>query len=201
MLLFLSLPRSPWSNKYDPPLGDGAVPSDRLRKLEIEANQAFDTYREMYFESGICSVYLWDLDHGFAGVVLIKKGEISCCFLLLFLWVLFICLFVIILVGVIHLFVVILVLVCYCYLHHRLCTTNRTNNSIIVIIINYSSPPFERPPQGAYRRQSFKRGGLSYEGGGAIYNLACISTKQKWSDVRGGLPSRGVSQKGEYCIL
>ena len=67
--------RSPWSNKYDPPLGDGAVPSDRLRKLEVDANHAFDTYREMYFESGICSVYLWDLDHGFAGVVLIKKGE------------------------------------------------------------------------------------------------------------------------------
>jgi capping protein beta len=66
--------RSPWSNKYDPPLSDGAVPSDRLRRLEIEANQAFDTYRELYFESGVCSVYLWDLDHGFAGVILIKKA-------------------------------------------------------------------------------------------------------------------------------
>ncbi|CAI7988959.1 F-actin-capping protein subunit beta [Geodia barretti] len=71
----LSLPhRSPWSNKYDPPLSDGAVPSDRLQRLEIEANQAFDTYRELYFESGVCSVYLWDLDHGFAGVILIKKA-------------------------------------------------------------------------------------------------------------------------------
>lgn len=66
--------RSPWSNKYDPPLPDGAVPSDRLRRLEVEANQAFDTYRELYFESGVCSVYLWDLDHGFAGVILIKKA-------------------------------------------------------------------------------------------------------------------------------
>lgn len=66
--------RSPWSNKYDPPISDGAVPSDKLRSLEVKANQAFDTYREMYFESGICSVYLWDLDHGFAGVVLIKKS-------------------------------------------------------------------------------------------------------------------------------
>ena len=66
--------RSPWSNKYDPPLDDGTVPSGRLRKLEVDANQAFDTYREMYFESGICSVYVWDLDHGFAIVVLIKKG-------------------------------------------------------------------------------------------------------------------------------
>jgi len=66
--------RSPWSNSYDPPLDDGAVPSDELRKLEIEANAAFNQYREMYYEGGVSSVYLWDLDHGFAGVILIKKG-------------------------------------------------------------------------------------------------------------------------------
>merc|ERR1711868_228208 len=34
----------------------------------------FDQYREMYFEGGVSSVYLWDLDHGFAGVILIKKA-------------------------------------------------------------------------------------------------------------------------------
>lgn len=62
-------PRSPWSNTYDPPLEDGAMPSDRLRKLELDANQAFDQYRDMYFEGGVSSVYLWDLDHGFAGKV------------------------------------------------------------------------------------------------------------------------------------
>jgi capping protein beta len=68
--------RSPWSNEYSPPLPDGTVPSDRLRKLEIQANDAFDTYREMYFEGGISSVYVWDLDKGFAAVILIKKvGE------------------------------------------------------------------------------------------------------------------------------
>lgn len=39
--------RSPWSNEYDPPLDDGTVPSPKLRKLEITANEAFDTYREM----------------------------------------------------------------------------------------------------------------------------------------------------------
>ncbi|XP_077998897.1 F-actin-capping protein subunit beta-like [Glandiceps talaboti] len=66
--------RSPWSNRYDPDLPDGTVPSDRLRKLEIEANNAFEQYREMYFEGGVSSVYLWDLDHGFAGVILIKKA-------------------------------------------------------------------------------------------------------------------------------
>lgn len=43
------------------------MPSERLRKLEVDANHAFDQYREMYFEGGVSSVYLWDLDHGFAG--------------------------------------------------------------------------------------------------------------------------------------
>lgn len=65
--------RSPWSNEYDPPIEDGTVPSDRLRKLEIDANSAFDTYREQYFEGGVSSCYFWDLDHGFAGCILIKK--------------------------------------------------------------------------------------------------------------------------------
>lgn len=69
--------RSPWSNKYDPPLEDGNVPNERLRQLEIDANQAFDQYREMYFEGGTSSVYLWDQDmpnQSFAGVILIKKS-------------------------------------------------------------------------------------------------------------------------------
>lgn len=66
--------RSPWSNQYEPALEDGAMPSDKLRRLEIDANSAFDMYREMYFEGGVSSVYFWDLDHGFAGVILIKKA-------------------------------------------------------------------------------------------------------------------------------
>ncbi|KAF8843730.1 F-actin capping protein, beta subunit [Paxillus ammoniavirescens] len=66
--------RSPWSNEYDPPLEDGTTPVPKLRKLEIAANEAFDTYREMYYEGGVSSVYLWELeDGGFAGVVLLKK--------------------------------------------------------------------------------------------------------------------------------
>ncbi|VDM66958.1 unnamed protein product, partial [Strongylus vulgaris] len=65
--------RSPWTNTYDPPAEDAQLPSEKLRKLEIEANAAFESYRDMYFEGGISSVYFWDLDHGFAGVVLIKK--------------------------------------------------------------------------------------------------------------------------------
>ncbi|KAJ2920921.1 hypothetical protein H1R20_g16173, partial [Candolleomyces eurysporus] len=73
--------RSPWSNDYDPPLEDGTVPSIKLRKLEIAANEAFDLYREMYYEGGVSSVYLWDLDEGgFAGVVLLKKSTLSLLF-------------------------------------------------------------------------------------------------------------------------
>ena len=74
--------RSPWSNEYDPPLEDGATPSSRMRKLEIQANEAFDTYRELYYEGGVSSVYLWDPEDpsgagNFAGVVVLKKSVYS----------------------------------------------------------------------------------------------------------------------------
>uniref|UniRef100_A0A7E4W3Q9 F-actin-capping protein subunit beta n=1 Tax=Panagrellus redivivus TaxID=6233 RepID=A0A7E4W3Q9_PANRE len=65
--------RSPWSNSYDPPLEDGVMPSEKLRKLEVLANVAFEAYVDMYYEGGLSNVYLWDLDAGFAGVVCIKK--------------------------------------------------------------------------------------------------------------------------------
>lgn len=66
--------RSPWSNEFDPPLDDGVVPSERVRKMEVRANEGFDLYRELYFEGGVSSVYFWDTDDGFAGCVLLKKG-------------------------------------------------------------------------------------------------------------------------------
>jgi capping protein beta len=66
--------RSPWSNEFDPPLAEGAgVPSDKVRRMEIRANEAFDLYRDLYYEGGVSSVYFWNLDDGFAGVVLLKK--------------------------------------------------------------------------------------------------------------------------------
>lgn len=57
----------------------------------MQANNAFDIYRDLYvtlshfafpllltrqryYEGGVSSVYLWDLDGGFAGVVLLKKS-------------------------------------------------------------------------------------------------------------------------------
>jgi len=38
--------RSPWSNKYLPPLEDALYPSSELRKLEVEANDIFAIYRD-----------------------------------------------------------------------------------------------------------------------------------------------------------
>jgi len=67
--------RSPWSNKYEPHIEDGATPSPDLRKVEIFANEIFDIYRDLYFEGGVSSVYCWDLDDGFAACILIKKVQ------------------------------------------------------------------------------------------------------------------------------
>lgn len=74
--------RSPWSDEYIPPSPGAPQPSARLRQLEVSLNSAFDLYREMYYEGGISSVYLWDLedtgtkDMEFAGVVCLKKSEL-----------------------------------------------------------------------------------------------------------------------------
>lgn len=66
--------RSPWSNKYFPPIKDGFEPSPDLRQLELEFNLVFDSYRKLYFEGGHSSVYLWDMEgNNFAGCFLIRK--------------------------------------------------------------------------------------------------------------------------------
>ncbi|XP_057794639.1 probable F-actin-capping protein subunit beta [Salvia miltiorrhiza] len=66
--------RSPWSNKYHPPLDDGLYPSRELRKLEMEANDVFTVYCDQYYEGGTSSVYIWENeDEGFIGCFLIKK--------------------------------------------------------------------------------------------------------------------------------
>lgn len=65
--------RSPWSNKFDPPLSDATYPSEQLRKLEVQANEAFDVYRDLYYGGGLSSVYMWDTETGFAAAVFLKK--------------------------------------------------------------------------------------------------------------------------------
>ncbi|KAE8684534.1 putative F-actin-capping protein subunit beta [Hibiscus syriacus] len=66
--------RSPWSNKYHPPLEDAPYPSSKLRQLEIEANDIFTVYCDQYYEGGISSVYMWEDDHEcFVACFLVKK--------------------------------------------------------------------------------------------------------------------------------
>jgi len=66
--------RSPWSNKYDPPIEDGALPSERMRAMEENANEVLSIYRELYFDGGVSSVFMWELsEQKFAAAWLIKK--------------------------------------------------------------------------------------------------------------------------------
>lgn len=71
--------RSPWSNEFDPAIDPedavDLVPRGRVRRMEEQLNAAVDVYRELYYEGGISSAYLWQLDEGFAGVVLVKKSS------------------------------------------------------------------------------------------------------------------------------
>ncbi|GBG28129.1 F-actin-capping protein subunit beta [Hondaea fermentalgiana] len=71
--------RSPWSNNYNPELPDGLKPSKTLRVLEEKCNAVFDSYRQLYYEGGVSSAYLWDQDEegAFAGCFLIKKEVIE----------------------------------------------------------------------------------------------------------------------------
>ncbi|CEP63484.1 F-actin-capping protein subunit beta LALA0_S08e03532g [Lachancea lanzarotensis] len=77
--------RSPWSNRYVPELSpedlaESPFPTDSVRRTEVLANDSFDIYRDLYYEGGVSSVYLWDLGDDtddFAGVVLLKKGTQS----------------------------------------------------------------------------------------------------------------------------
>ena len=36
--------RSPWSNEYQPRLDDGILPSERMRNLEVKANEIYAEY-------------------------------------------------------------------------------------------------------------------------------------------------------------
>lgn len=58
--------RSPWTNNYYPALPDDVedpfMPSVALRNIEEQCNKACDTYRDLYFQGGVSSVYCWDID-------------------------------------------------------------------------------------------------------------------------------------------
>lgn len=69
--------RSPHSNTYYPKLPDGQPVPDRLRKIEVAANNAFNQYRHLYFQGGVCSVYLWELDTNAFGFGVFIKNDIN----------------------------------------------------------------------------------------------------------------------------
>lgn len=54
--------RSPWSNKYFHPATNGFLPNKQLREMEVVANHIFNTYRQLYFEGGVSSVYFFETD-------------------------------------------------------------------------------------------------------------------------------------------
>jgi len=81
--------RSPWSNKPVHLGSSGMEPSDEieatqegptgsLRDLEVLANKAFESYRQLYYEGGgISSVYVWPVNpenvSSFGMAILLKK--------------------------------------------------------------------------------------------------------------------------------
>jgi len=76
--------RSPWTNKYyteEGEVADGVELDSELRKLEIEANQIFDIYRKLYFDTGISSVYFFatgdSVQKGFGAAFAIHKDAPS----------------------------------------------------------------------------------------------------------------------------
>jgi len=69
--------RSPFSNKYFPPLPDGQKIPARLRNIEVRANTAFGAYRQLYFQGGISSVYLWEIDTKVFGFGVFIKNEVN----------------------------------------------------------------------------------------------------------------------------
>lgn len=67
--------RSPWSNEYSPILEDGIKPNERMRALEVKANDLFSEYFKQYYDKTcIPSCYFWQEDENeFSCYILVKK--------------------------------------------------------------------------------------------------------------------------------
>lgn len=82
-ILFKFLFSSPWSLIVVNEQGEVAevqpessLPA-RLRSMEMLANKAFDSYRQLYYDGGISSVYFWPVDEesgSFGSAILLKKA-------------------------------------------------------------------------------------------------------------------------------
>ncbi len=79
--------RSPWTNKYYPPIEVGdedegyepVYPSNELLEMENRANEVFARYANQYYDSNYqTSVYFFDTeDNGFGSCWLIKKSKLN----------------------------------------------------------------------------------------------------------------------------
>ena len=66
--------RSPYSNKYFPPLEGGSLPSRSLRDIEVRANAMFEDYKDSFYKHGIGSVYIKETsERSYAVCFAIKK--------------------------------------------------------------------------------------------------------------------------------
>ena len=45
--------RSPWSGEWEPKIDDPVVLDEGIRELEIKANDAFDSYRDLYYHPDV----------------------------------------------------------------------------------------------------------------------------------------------------
>lgn len=70
--------RSPWTNEYIPPTEDAKLPSPNFRDLELKAQPLFEEYKRLYYEGGISSVYINEIEEPnkirFQFMLVVKKG-------------------------------------------------------------------------------------------------------------------------------
>jgi capping protein beta len=79
--------RSPWTNQYFPPIDTAGLsedqmplyPTPELLRLEQKANEVFQRYAKLYYDSGyITSVYFFESDlKGFGSCWALKKCKFN----------------------------------------------------------------------------------------------------------------------------
>lgn len=71
--------RSPWTNKFFPPVDQPIYPPEIFRKMEIAFNEIYAIFARMYYgEDAISSVYVWEqgdsYENGFNLALLVNNG-------------------------------------------------------------------------------------------------------------------------------
>jgi capping protein beta len=74
--------RSPWTNKFFPPVEQAIYPPEIFRGMEISFNEIYAIFARMYYgEDAISSVYVWEqgdsYENGFNLALLINNGNLN----------------------------------------------------------------------------------------------------------------------------